>query len=65
MATKVEKNFADKQFKTSMIPGGFIIFLRQCVLFQFIGMAMFGVRCIDVIIQNVGNEKEVPFSQEK
>ena len=63
--TGPEKNFADKQFKTSMIPSGFIRFTRQCVVFQLIGMAMFGVRCIDVIIQNMGSEREVPSSQEK
>ena len=56
---KQEQNFQDPQFETSMIPGGFMRFARQCLIFQLIGMAMFGLRSIEVIITNKKNEKEV------
>lgn len=55
----VEKNFKDPQFKTTMLPRGFMRFERQCFIFQFIGMMMFGFRCLEVIIVNKRNMKEI------
>ena len=55
-----EKNFKDPQFKTSMIPGPLMKFARQCIIFQLIGMAMFGIRSIIVIAANIRNTREVP-----
>ena len=54
-----EARFQDPQFKTTMLPRGFMVFSRQCIVFQFIGMCMFGARCLDVIILNKTNIKEV------
>ena len=56
----VEKNFKDPQFNTTMLPRGFILFTRQCIVFQLIGMMMFGARCLEVIVLNKNNMKEVP-----
>lgn len=58
MASVTDK-FKDPQFKTTMLPRGFMVFARQCFVFQFIGMCMFGARCLDVIILNKENIKEV------
>ena len=55
----VEKNFKDPQFKTTMLPRGFMRFERQCIVFQLIGMMMFGARCLEVIVLNKQNMKEV------
>ncbi len=55
-----EKNFRDPQFKTTMIPGPLMKFARQCIIFQLIGMAMFGLRSIIVIVTNKRNTRQVP-----
>ena len=55
----VERRFQDPQFKTTMLPRRFMVFSRQCIVFQLIGMAMFGARCLDVIVLNKKNIKEV------
>ncbi len=51
--------FADPQFKTTMLPRKAMVFARQCFIFQIIGMIMFGARCLDVILLNKHNIKEV------
>ena len=55
----VENNFKDPQFKTTMLPRSFMLFERQCIVFQLIGMTMFGLRSLDIIIRNKANIKEV------
>ena len=51
--------FRDPQFKTTMLPRAFMRFTRQCIIFQLIGMMMYGLRSLDVIIRNKANIKEV------
>ena len=53
------KKMQDPQFETTMQPLGFMKFERQCFIFQLIGMAMFGIRSLDIIFLNKNNIKEV------
>ena len=53
------RKMQDPQFQTTMQPLGFMKFERQCFIFQFIGMVMFGIRSLDIIILNKSNMQEV------
>jgi len=54
-----ELSFQEPQFETVMLPGKFMLFTRNCLILQFIGMTFFGMRCLGVISTNLKNEKEV------
>ncbi len=55
----IKSKVLDPQFETTMQPLGIMKFGRQCFIFQLIGMAMFGIRSLDVIFLNKRNMKEV------
>ncbi len=57
---KEERNFADPQFETAMIPGRFQRTMRHCIVWQLIRMVFFSVRSIGIIMVNLKNEKELP-----
>ena len=59
---KEELNFADPQFKKTMIPGKVQRWIRNCVLIQFISMTIFGLKAIGIIMLNIGNERDIPQS---
>ena len=55
----IEMRFRDPQFKTTMLPRAFMRFSRQCIIFQVIGMTMYGLRSLDIIIRDKLSIKEV------
>ncbi|WP_353661354.1 hypothetical protein [Hydrogenimonas sp. SS33] len=57
---KEEINFAQEQFKRTMIPGKVQRFLRHCVLTQLISLIHYSIRALGIILLNLRNEKEIP-----
>lgn len=59
MIKEEELNFADPQFKTTMIPGKFQRFMRHCVIWQFIRLVFFSFRSLGIVIITRHNEREI------
>jgi len=57
---KEEINFAQAQFKHTMMPGKVQRFLRHCFITQLFSMAFYSIRALGIIRINLRNEKEIP-----